>query len=374
MDAVLPQHVVCRFADPKEHSIARRHVAAQLRDGVPAASRGRLAGQPLRLRSPRNAAAAQGDGQVRRGRRPSHKRRLVVFQSAVGRRRRDHRRRLAGPVGRPVRSRRRSRRARPRGAGTRPDKTPARRRDPLAADGAPVLARRSLPLAEPLAALDDGPQHAQSRRQAAAASVRRVQFAGLRGDDQGQRTEPDHAHRPVLGGRAEAGLLVDGRRLVHPAARLAAGRHLGGRSRAIPARVPPDQRPCPRQGRQDPGLVRAGASDAGNVAVRAAPGMAVEHHARPDESAGRHAILVVSRTGCHRPLCVSQLDARSAHDGQHPLGPWPAVVPSRTQRRILRRPLDRAGRRRVLGQGDLPGHRPEHDDGRSHSARRPLDV
>ncbi len=39
----------------------------------------------------------------------------------------------------------------------------------------------------------------------------------LRRDDRRQRAEPDHAHRPLSGRRPEAGLLVDGRRLVRAA-------------------------------------------------------------------------------------------------------------------------------------------------------------
>jgi hypothetical protein len=90
-----------------------------------------------------------------------------------------------------------------------------------------------LPLAEPLAALDDGPQHAQAGRQTAPAPVRRLQLPGLRGDARGQRAEPDHAHRSLPGGRAckldywwmDAGWYIQ-------QARLAPRRNLGGGSRS----------------------------------------------------------------------------------------------------------------------------------------------
>ena len=90
-----------------------------------------------------------------------------------------------------------------------------------------------------------------------------------RGDDRGQRREPDEVHRPLPGGRDQDRPLVDGRRLVSQLRqRLAADRHLGSRYEALPARVAGHQRLRPFQGHQDHRLVRARAGGAGNLAHR----------------------------------------------------------------------------------------------------------
>ncbi len=66
------------------------------------------------------------------------------------------------------------------GPGTYPFQAPARRRGPQPADRAPVLEGRLASRAEPLAPLDDGPFHAQTRRQASATPARRLQLAPIR--------------------------------------------------------------------------------------------------------------------------------------------------------------------------------------------------
>ncbi len=280
-----------RHADPREGPVARYGVAALGRPRVPAAPCRRLAGEPVGLRPAGNPAGAPGLEADRRRRRPPDQQRLVLLQPPGGRAGHDHRRRLAGPVGRRVRPRRRPRHPRPRRTGAGPYEAAPGRRDPQPADGVAVLARRPQPLAEPLAAVDDGPQHAQAGRQAAAAAVRGLQLAGLRRDDRRQRAEPDHAHRPLPGGRAQARLLVDGRRLVHPAAGLAAGGHVGGRSAAVPPRLPPHQRPrrTRRGSRSSSGSSRSASRPArGSTAP---PGVALARVAGQGASAGRLARL-----------------------------------------------------------------------------------
>ena len=173
--------------------------------------------QPLpaeRLRAARDDAQAGRDQAHHGRRRTAQQQRPAVLQPRVAGRRRDRRRRLAGPMGR--RSSRATRR--PACASRRPGddalQAASRRGDPHAADGAAVLAGRLDPRAERLAALDAGPQPAAARRQAAAGADGRVQFAPVRRDDQCQHRQPEAVHRPLLEERLPARLLVDGRRLV----------------------------------------------------------------------------------------------------------------------------------------------------------------
>ena len=180
VDALLQEHRRRRHADPGKGPGTRYGVAALGRPRVPAAPCRRLAGKPVGLRPAGNPAGAPGLEADRRRRRPPDQQRLVLLQPPGGRPGHDHRRRLAGTVGRRVRPRRRPRHPRPRRTGGGPYEAAPGRRDPQPAHGVAVLARRPQPLAESLAAVDDGPQHAQAGRQAAAAAVRGLQLAGLR--------------------------------------------------------------------------------------------------------------------------------------------------------------------------------------------------
>ena len=100
--------------------------------------------------------------------------------------------------GRGVRSRRQDRSPRPRGPGTHPLQTAARRGSPHASYGAPVLDGRLPPLAKPVASVDDGPQHPQARRQAPTAAASGLHRPSIRGDGKRKRADPDHVHRPLL--------------------------------------------------------------------------------------------------------------------------------------------------------------------------------
>ena len=105
-----------------------------------------------------------------------------------------------------------------------------------ALDRAAVLERRSHSLAERVAPLDDGPQPAAAGRQAAAGAAGGLQFASVRRDDQREQRQPETVHRSVSGRRPEAGLLVDGCRLVLEQVGLAARRNVGSRHEAVPRR------------------------------------------------------------------------------------------------------------------------------------------
>ena len=177
-----------------------------------------------------------------------------------------HRRgRLARPVGR-----RRSRATTERrsagagGPGADPLQAAARRGGAHAAGRAAVLEGRPDPRAERLAPLDARPQRARGPGgKPPPPPAVRLQRRLLPGDGQVQRGERDAVHRPLPRGAIDARLLVDGRRLVPLRRRLAQGRHLGGRSRAVPPRPAGDQRPRARQGHEADRLVRAGAGRAG---------------------------------------------------------------------------------------------------------------
>ncbi len=99
-------------------------------------------------------------------RRAADEQRSAVLQHRVAGRGSDRGPRLARPVGRRVHSRSDERPARRRRAGTDASQAASRRGGPVAAGRPAVLEGRLRPLAERLAAVDDGAQHAPARRQA----------------------------------------------------------------------------------------------------------------------------------------------------------------------------------------------------------------
>ncbi len=134
----------------------------------------------------------------------------------------------------------------------------AGRGGPFAADGAAVLEGRPDSCPKRVASLDDGPQYAAARRQAAAAAVACMQLGAYCSEMiDANAAEPDHVHRSVSGREAEDRLLVDGRRLVLQRSGWWQDGHVGGRPQAISEGAAPSQRSCARQRHQDPPLVRA---------------------------------------------------------------------------------------------------------------------
>ncbi len=151
------------------------------------------------------------------------------FNLQCGRRRPDHRRRLAGQVGGFVRPQDRPGAARDRRPGVGPPETSPRRGDPHAFDRANVLPRRRGAGAEHLAAMDARPQPAAARRQIAGPANDPVQLPSVRRNDQGRRGQPKIVHRSLPRRANQDRLLVDGRRLVSVRRKLAEDGHVGGR-------------------------------------------------------------------------------------------------------------------------------------------------
>ena len=149
----------------------------------------------------------------------------------------------------------------------------SRRRGPQPVDGGSVL-RATAPLAEPLAAVDDGPQHAQARRQAAAAPV-----GGLSSRVYGEMIEANEQKQIMHIDRyLEEGLKLDywwmDAGWYHSAKRLAAGGHVGGRSARFPRLPPISDTRTPKGSRSSSGSSRSAC--AGHVARRESSGVAVQ--------------------------------------------------------------------------------------------------
>ena len=100
--------------------------------------------------------------------------------------------------------------------------------------------------------------------------------------------EPEALRRPLPRGEAASsttgGWTPAG---ISNKTRLAEHRHLGGRHEALPRRAAGDQRPRPRQGREDHRLVRAGARHARHLALRQASRVAARQGRRAEAAEPR---------------------------------------------------------------------------------------